>query len=152
MNLSQFCCSLLLLASFALPAMGQVPVPDETPSEPRDLPLGSNRALAAPPAESVPRPTAAVTLDAISASQGLCAGNGSECELGELAVGAKASVAIRVRTTNEGKMDFQGQVDSDLYDPDLTDNFVIKRMGGSLGLILPVLLGLLWRRSRNNLL
>jgi hypothetical protein len=40
-------------------------------------------------------------------------------------------------------MDFQGQVGSALYDPDLTNNFVIKRMGGSLGLSLLVMLLLL---------
>lgn len=91
---------------------------------------------------------AAVTLEAISASQGQCAADGSECSLGNLAVGAKAAVTIRVRTANDQKMDFQGQVSSDLYDPVLANNFVIKRMGGSLGLMLPVLLALLLRGFR----
>lgn len=88
---------------------------------------------------------AAVSLETISASQGQCAVDGSECQLGSLAVGGKASVAIRVRTANDQKMDFQGQVSSDLYDPALANNFVIKRMGGSWGLMLPALL-VLWLR------
>lgn len=91
---------------------------------------------------------AAVTLEAISTTQGQCAADGGECSLGNLAVGAKAAVTIRVRTANDQKMDFQGQVSSDLYDPALANNFVIKRMGGSLGLMLPVLLALLLRGVR----
>ncbi|MDV7399383.1 hypothetical protein RZS08_48675, partial [Arthrospira platensis SPKY1] len=63
-----------------------------------------------------------------------------------LSLGAKATVAVVVRTTNNQKMDFQGQVGSALYDPDLANNFVVKRMGGSLGLSLLVMLLLLARR------
>lgn len=92
---------------------------------------------------------APVTPELIEASQGDCALDGSRCELGELAVGATARVSIRVRTANANKMNFQGQVDSDLYDPDQANNYVIKRMGGSLGLMLPVLLTLLLKIRRH---
>lgn len=81
-----------------------------------------------------------VTVESIQPSQGICSIDGTACALGDLSLGAKATVAVVVRTTNDQKMDFQGQVGSALYDPDLTNNFVIKRMGGSLGLSFLVML------------
>lgn len=94
-------------------------------------------------------PDTVLGLDSINPGQGSCNETGTQCELGDLASGVTVAVTIRVRTTSDKKMDFQGQVDSEAVDPDLTNNFVIKRMGGSLGLLLlPLLLVLLARRFR----
>jgi hypothetical protein len=39
-------------------------------------------------------------------------------------------------------MDFIAEVHSELLDADTSDNFVLKRFGGALGLLLPLLLAL----------
>ncbi len=89
-----------------------------------------------------------VSLESIAPSQGFCAVSGESCSLGELATGQMASVAILVRTTNDQKMEFQAQVLADQFDPDQSNNFVLKKMGGALdGLLLPLAL-LLLRRKR----
>ena len=86
-------------------------------------------------------------LDTISTSKGSCSGVGL-CDLGDLAVGEKVSVSLRVLTANKKKMDFLAQVDSQSYDPYRADNFVNKRMGGALGWLLPLLMLLPWGRRR----
>lgn len=91
---------------------------------------------------------AGVSLDAIATTQGECVGAGTECALGSLSLGAKATVSILVRTTNNQKMSFQAQVTSDLYDPDQTNNYVVKKLGGALGWLLLPLLALVVSRLR----
>jgi serine protease len=83
-----------------------------------------------------------VTLNTISITQGSCDAGGVICELGSMAVGVEATIVINVLTSNKQKMDFMAEVQSELLDADTSDNFVLKRFGGALGLLLPLLLAL----------
>jgi len=91
---------------------------------------------------------AAVTLESATPSTGSCNAAADQCLLGDLSLNETASVTILVRTTNTKSMDFQGQATSTTTDPVLSNNFVVKKFGGSLGWLLLPLLGLWWRRMQ----
>lgn len=89
-----------------------------------------------------------VTLESVAATAGSCTSDATECQLGDMASGDVIAITLTFRTTNSQKMDFQGQVTQSTVDPDLTNNFVLKKFGGSLGMLLLPLLGLWWSRLR----
>ncbi len=89
-----------------------------------------------------------VSLATITPSKGSCSSDGLSCSLGTLAVDEEVTVTINVTTENDKKMQFTAEVRSDYLDSDTTDNFVIKRYGGSLEVLLLLsMAGLALRRK-----
>lgn len=89
---------------------------------------------------------AGFTLQSVTATQGACNTAATSCNLGALAVGAQASVTLQFATQIKTKADFTGSVSSEMIDIDTADNTVIKKFGGSLGVMVLALAGLLLRR------
>ena len=90
-----------------------------------------------------------VTLDYLQPPAGaICNVTTFSCSWAEQAVGESKRFTIRVRTSNEDKMDFSAGINSADSDPDTSNNYVTKRFGGSLGALLLALPLLYWRRRR----
>lgn len=81
-----------------------------------------------------------------TASQGSCNSAATTCNLGSLAVGAQATVSLQFSTQIKTRAQFTGAVSSELLDIYTADNTVIKKFGGSLGMMLLAMTGLLLRR------
>lgn len=91
-----------------------------------------------------------VTLASVVLSQGTCDATAENCAIGTVAVGEEVTVTINVTTENDKKMEFTSQISSDYLDTDTSDNFVLKKFGGSLGgMLLSALSVLLLRRRRS---
>ncbi len=86
------------------------------------------------------------TLQSATATQGFCNSAATSCALGTLAVGAQATVTLQFVTQIKTKAQFTGAVSSEMIDIDTADNTVAKKFGGSLGLMVLALAGLLLRR------
>lgn len=85
-------------------------------------------------------------LQTATASQGSCNAAATQCSLGSLAVGAQATVTLQFSTQIKTKTEFGGAVSSEMLDVETQDNTVLKKFGGSLGLMLVAMAGLLARR------
>lgn len=85
-------------------------------------------------------------LQTATVSQGSCNGAATSCNLGSLSVGAQASVTLQFATQIKTKAQFTGAVTSEMLDIDTADNTVIKKFGGSLGLMVMAMAALLARR------
>lgn len=90
-----------------------------------------------------------VTLASVVLSKGACDATAENCAIGTVAVGEEVTVTINVTTENDKKMEFTSQISSDYLDTDTTDNFVLKKFGGSLGGMLLSALGVLLMRRRS---
>lgn len=88
-----------------------------------------------------------VTLESLIPPQGsFCNLTDLSCTWPEQEVGVSKTITIRVRTSNENKMDFAAGVSSADSDPDTSNNYVVKKFGGSFSLGGVMVLLLLWRR------
>ncbi len=85
-------------------------------------------------------------LQTATATQGSCNSAATTCNLGSLAVGAQATVTLQFATQIKTKAQFTGAVSSELLDIQTADNTVIKKFGGSLGMMVLAMAGLLLRR------
>jgi serine protease len=89
-----------------------------------------------------------VQLQSASVNGMTCNAGATQCSLGALAVGSQASVTLTFATSNKGKMTFKSAVSSELTDGDPSDNSLERRFGGSLGIMVFALMGLLLGRQR----
>ncbi len=64
----------------------------------------------------------------------VCDADAATCQVGALAVGESSTVTFVATTANKKSMSFTGSVSSELLDPDTSDNIVIKKFGGALGI------------------
>lgn len=85
-------------------------------------------------------------LQTATATQGSCTSAATTCNLGSMAVGAQATVTLQFATQIKTKAQFTGAVSSELLDIQTADNTVIKKFGGSLGMMVLAMAGLMLRR------
>ncbi len=92
---------------------------------------------------------AAVELDYLQPPPGaICNITDYSCSWADQAAGESLTFTIRVRTSNEDKMDFSAGISGADTDPDTSNNYVTRQFGGSLGSLSLMLSLLLWRRNR----
>ena len=90
---------------------------------------------------------AQVSLDYLLPPAGvICNVTTNACSWSQQAPGESLTFVIRVSTSNEDKMDFSAAISGADSDPDTSNNFVTKKFGGGLGLLVLMLPALFWRR------
>ncbi|MEE2732392.1 MAG: S8 family serine peptidase [Pseudomonadota bacterium] len=88
-----------------------------------------------------------VTLDYLQPAVGaICNISTYACSWAEQPAGESRTFTIRVRTSNEDKMDFAAAIDGADSDPNTADNYSTKKFGGGMAELLLLLPALLWRR------